>query len=359
MAVRGETSDGDSFAAADKERNSNTPLGRMEQRALEEAHRLEHGTAQPVQSTPLPGKSAQRLSSVERNGQIIETLDLDDSDDELPHTDPHDGPTDSHDASRDQTVESPLEPLHEESHDEENATELEHTFDEGDHHNELDVTMNDPEEEEGSEEEEDEEDSEEDDDDEDETSINIDADVDLTSAATPVTTIVPPAQPSPQKATPGDIVLPDLSALPAIPSDPAAPVDPAVVKPISTRAPRVRSPSPPPPKPIVPAVTVRLEIALPPPGNADVPMYSVAELAKEAGYGLDPEEDKDDSASDGNGSGGEADESKKATPAPSTSAVPAPAPVAARTATGEVVPTPLTPAVPPVSLLLPHPSLRC
>ena len=346
MGPRGEHPDGDPFAAADKERNSNTPLGRMEQRAIEEARQLEQGIVAPVQSTPQPGKSSHRHSSVERNGQIIEMIDIDSDEEEQPSTTLHEGTPDS----RDQRSHSHLELMHEESHDEENATEIEHAIDE---HNELDTTMNEGEDEEATEEEEEEEeeDSEEDEDDENETSINIGAEVDLTSnpAPTDQPSASQLAKSSPQKATANDVVLPDLHTLPHLPSDPAAPLDPVVVKPAPTRAPRVRSPSPPPPKPVVPAVTVRLEIVLPPPGNADVPMYSVAELAKEAGYGLDPEEDHEDSASDGNESAGDADKSgdkKRVTPAVS---VPAPAPVEARTATGEVVTIPLAPAVPAVS----------
>ena len=334
-----EHPDGDPFALADQARDRATPLGRMEQRA-----QAEHGPVQspPLQSTPQPGRTASH-SSVERK---IETIDIDDSDEEPPS---HDRTPDS----RRHRSESHLEPTREGTPDDENATE--HTLDE---HNQLDTTMHDPDEEDEAteedpeeEEEEEEEDSEEDDDDENETSINIGAEVDLTSAqiiaVSPGT--LPAAQPSPQKATLGDIVLPDLANLPPIPSDPAAPLAPVVAKPVSTRAPRVRSPSPPPPKPVVPAVTVRLEIILPPLGSADVPMYSVAELEKEAGYGLDPEEDKDDSESDGHGSGDEGGDKKKAAsvvPAPIVSAA---APIEARTATGEVVPTPLAPAVPAVS----------
>jgi hypothetical protein len=89
---------------------------------------------------------------------------------------------------------------------------------------------------------------------------------------------------------------------------------PVAVAAAPTRAPRQRSPSPAAPvKPPRPPKTIRLEFEIPKPGDPveDVPEYSIADAAIEAGYGVD--ETEAEGSGSGSGSGGSESESEGGT----------------------------------------------
>lgn len=300
--------DGDPFAELDALRDSNSLVGKMEQRALEE---------QRPAAPPLAPSTSQ-------SGRPMEVVTLDDSDDE-DQAPPPPRAQDRHSLASLLTSDAPVAASEVEDEPEEGegfstADEAGEHVEDDDEENQLDVTMI----QEDEEDDDDDEDTEDDDD-----SVGVGGDEDLTRKASP---------------KPFPFLLPSLPSLPtgtttesasgsAVAStsaaDPAAPVAPV-------KAPRERraaSPTPPPRAPYVPPPTVRLSIDLPQlTTDSDVPLYSVAELAKDAGFGPEPDAEKEDSASES-----EREKSKLVR-----------APEVVRTETGEVVPTPLAPVVAPV-----------
>lgn len=351
--------DGDPFALADEQAALTTPLGRMEARALEEQRIAAGGLPRlPILPTPTRITPSTHLeSSVERNGQSITMITLDDSDEEekapalnrilsgmvLPMLPKESTPFSGEHGSG----------MEEDSHGFSTADEGEPEtgeMTEGvEEDNEADTVMN----------EENSEESEESEDDENEVSINLGGEEDSTvkeikrvpSLSTGL------AGPSPLGLTsfrPED-PLPPLPTT-SNPSDiPASSETTVTAKAAPTRPPRFRSPTPPPRVYIQPP-TIRLIINLPPSNmELDSPWYSVADLAKEAGYDSIEEEEVGGSASDGSGSEDDPmDGGEKQVKGKGKAVVPLEAPVVeARTATGEIIPAAtlaLTPAVPPVRL---------
>ncbi|BGP14364.1 hypothetical protein JCM10213_004491 [Rhodosporidiobolus nylandii] len=281
MALPDVHPDGDPFAAQDAARASSSLLGRMEQRALAEAHldglRSEQGTpTRPGFAPPKPATAA--AASVGKPGEIV--IDSSDEEPEARMTG-DEGEGGSGDEDEDDEDGSGTE-VDGEGDGEGDVSEIQGEGDGA-----------------GAEDDDDEDDSDDDDSDDDSSSTasgpvgakkaGADGDVEMGEAgAAPKS----PAKAGGEGAKDGD----------AATADGAAPAEKEKKK----RRRRRASPSPPPIVPKPPQPTIRLEIVLPPRKGGEVPEINIIELARAKGL-IPPEEEKkaeDDAESESDGQGG-------------------------------------------------------
>lgn len=291
-SANGTHPDGDPFAAADALRAQNTPLGRLEARAIEEQRRLEAGLPPaappaPVSAVVAPPIRSQRrtpsLYGTPRREENVPVVVIDDLDEDVSQG----KQATNGNATASGSATSPPQ---------QSATDGSAVPKEpGEEKPSLDApggTVTDG-------------------------PAKDDSGDPIMQDASASSILAPNASPSnghlaslnPSEDSPLSSVPP--TPAPGFPSttiDAPAPAPAPVPAPVPAPRARQSSPSPlPPPKPAPPPRTVRLALAIPPVATVtEVPEYSVAEMAREAGYGVEESEEKDESGS-GSDSGSESE----------------------------------------------------